>query len=188
MPLAIQFRMRMKYCVSCGAAFEAVTAWHKFCTEACGQRHKRKAKNLPIRGEGRYCRQCGVCFCPLYRQGGNQQHCSADCSKRSARESRSRFYERNPQKDAEYRERRKAKRLPEGNMIRYRVRYPDAPTACQACGETRVLDIAHRPEHRRNGSWRSRKNSTPEKVWILCPTCHALIDRMGYDPATLGLS
>jgi 5-methylcytosine-specific restriction endonuclease McrA len=64
----------------------------------------------------------------------------------------------------------------------------DAPKQCQSCGEDRVLDIAHKPDHKRNGSWRSKKNTSMEKVWILCPTCHALIDRNNYDPFSLGLS
>jgi hypothetical protein len=28
----------------------------------------------------------------------------------------------------------------------------------------------------------------PEKVWVLCPTCHRLLDRMNYSPSELGLS
>jgi heterodisulfide reductase subunit B len=50
-----------------------------------------------------------------------------------------------------------------------------------------VLDIAHKPKYKRKGAWRNVKNTTPEKIWILCPTCHALIDRKGYDPQQLGL-
>jgi hypothetical protein len=50
-----------------------------------------------------------------------------------------------------------------------------------------VLDIAHRPEHARRGAWSNAANTTPEKVWILCPTCHALLDRLGYSAEQLGL-
>ena len=137
---------------------------------------------------GRYCRQCGVHFVPQSGKGGNNQlHCSLECSKKSARESRSKFYERNPQKVQEYYQKTIQKNGHKGNLARFLTRYPDAPKACQSCGEERVLDIAHKPEHKRNGAWRSASNTTPEKVWILCPTCHALIDRLNYDPKSLGL-
>jgi len=87
-----------------------------------------------------------------------------------------------------YRQNWQAKVGTDSNMLRFRLRFPDAPTSCQSCGETRVLDIAHKPEFRRNGHWRSKENTTwPDKVWILCPTCHALLDRKGYEPSSLGL-
>jgi hypothetical protein len=90
--------------------------------------------------------------------------------------------------EAIYRARTKAKQLPDSNLIRFRRTNLDAPMACESCGETRVLDLAHKPEHRRNGEWRSVKNcSWPERVWVLCPTCHALLDRMNYSPEELGL-
>lgn len=74
-------------------------------------------------------------------------------------------------------------------MLRLRKRCPDTPSACESCGEDRVLEIAHKPEHARNGMHRSNKNTIwPDTVWILCPTCHALIDRKGYDPTSMGLS
>jgi heterodisulfide reductase subunit B len=87
----------------------------------------------------------------------------------------------------DYRKKSREKIGPDGNLKRFRLRHPEIPIHCQACGESRVVDIAHKPEWKRNGAWRSAKNSTPEKVWLLCPTCHALIDRMNYDPSELGL-
>lgn len=30
-------------------------------------------------------------------------------------------------------------------------------------------------------------NTTPEKVFVLCPRCHALMDRLGYTPEMLGI-
>lgn len=179
--------MRTKYCVHCGSTFEAMRATAKYCSRPCGTAAFRDHHGGKLIDRPRYCRQCGT----AYLAGtGNQQHCSRECARKSARESRCRFYARNPEKDGEYREKTKARTrgISGGNMARYRQRYPEAPMACQSCGEGRVLDIAHKPEHRREGAWRSNANTTPEKIWILCPTCHALIDRVGYDPATLGLS
>ena len=180
----------IKHCIMCGSPFEAHTAWHKYCSRPCETRRYRESRGLgrKLATEGRYCRQCGTHFFPDPHTGKNRQHCSDECSKKSARESRSKFYEKNPEKAAEYRERTKAKRIPGNNLARLYKRFPNAPKACEACGESRVLDIAHKPGHERNGSWRSKANTAwPEKVWILCPTCHAVIDRLGTDPAELGL-
>jgi len=181
---------KTKYCIVCGQPFEAETAWHKYCSRKCSSYTYRQNKGIKIL-QGRYCRQCGKFFVPDYSRGRgecNKQHCSESCSKKSARESRSKFYERNPQKKVEYYERTRDKNGLDNNMRRFLIRFPDAPKTCQSCGETRVLDIAHKPQYRRNGSWRSKKNTTLDRVWILCPTCHALIDRKGYDPVILGLS
>jgi hypothetical protein len=61
--------------------------------------------------------------------------------------------------------------------------------ACESCGEGRVLDVAHKPHARRYGAWRSAQNCKwPDMVWILCPTCHALLDRMNYPPEELRLT
>ena len=51
-----------------------------------------------------------------------------------------------------------------------------------------ALDVAHKPGHERVGAWRSAANCVwPTMVWVLCPTCHALLDRMHYPPEDLGL-
>lgn len=136
----------------------------------------------------RNCRYCGTEFAAIkQRADANRQHCSRECAVQSARKSRRQFYQRKPHKYREYHERRRQKIGPDGNLKRFYSRYPDAPRACQSCGENRVLDVAHKPGHERNGAWRSKENTAIEKIWILCPTCHALLDRMGYSPADLGL-
>lgn len=181
----------IKFCVFCGTQFQSTNAWHKYCSDKCRDTYNnnRKERTLLV---GRFCRQCGVQFFPDLKDGKNKQHCSSDCSKKSARESRSKFWERlgdkKKEKMSEYHVKNRDKVGPDGNLKRFFARHPEAPKACQSCGETRVLDIAHKPGHKRNGEWRSVKNTTLEKVWILCPTCHALLDRMNYDPAELGLS
>jgi hypothetical protein len=136
-------------------------------------------------------RNCRVCEKPFQvsrqRIDANRQHCSHECAVTSARAARRKFYQEKPHKVVEYHRRSRERRGPDGNLPRFYARYPDAPRACQSCGEKRVLDIAHKPGHERNGAWRSVSNTTIEKVWILCPTCHALLDRMGYAPNELGL-
>lgn len=180
---------RRKFCGQCGGAFSATNAWHKFCCFQCQQKFRNDRKGRALAKVGRHCRQCGTHFHPDTGKGGNNRwHCSEACASKSARESRCKFYAKNPSKMAEYRATTRAKIGPDGNQKRFFARHPDAPRACQACGESRVLDIAHRPEFRRNGAWRSRGNTSLERVWILCPTCHALLDRMHYPPSDLGLA
>ncbi len=175
----------VKHCSKCGKEFFAIRATHRYCSRECSLLVWKTARGIFTLKPIRFCRQCGKEF---VRTSPNVRHCSLECSKKSARESRCKFYAKNPNKMAEYRKRTKERGTEAGgNMGRLRRRYPDLPKACQACGETRVLDAAHRPEFARKGAWRSAKNCTPDKIWILCPTCHALLDRMHYDPASLGL-
>jgi len=173
----------LKHCIFCGKEYEATRAWHKYCSHVCQERTRRKKKGL-IKDIGRYCKQCGIHFFPNTNQ---QLHCSEDCSKKSARQSRAKFLKKNPDIYKKYYDTSKLKNGKDGNLIRLYKRYPDLPKKCQSCGEDRILDIAHKPEHKRNGAWRTLNNTTPEKIWILCPTCHMLIDRKNYDPKELGL-
>lgn len=180
---------RVKFCVHCGDSFVANTAWAKYCSRACEGKQYRRRKGL-ISDIGRYCKQCGKHFVPPYNEN-HKLHCSKDCAVKSARESRSRFWNKQPnvkEKKAEYYKKSREKIGPDGNLKRHFSRFPDAPKACQSCGERRVLDVAHKPGFERKGAWRSVKNTKPEMVWILCPTCHALLDRMHYAPSDLGLS
>ena len=178
---------RKKHCVKCGVLFEATNSWHIFCSQPCktSRRWETIRNSKPI--NMRHCRQCGTQIDIVNRSDANRNHCSDSCAIKSARESRSRFFKKNPKKSKEYHAKSKEKLGPDGNLKRFYSRHPGAPRECQSCGERRVLDVAHRPEHSRNGAWRSVKNTTLEKVWILCPTCHALLDRMHYAPADLGL-
>jgi predicted nucleic acid-binding Zn ribbon protein len=180
-----KIKNKTKYCIVCGKPFEAETPWHKYCSRKCQSQRYRENRGIKLK-DGRYCRQCGKHFYPDIHQQ-NRQHCSDECAVQSARQSRYKFYERNPQKSFEYYARMRQKHGVDANMKRFLARFPDTPKACQSCGENRVLDIAHKPQFRRNGAWRSKKNTTPERVWILCPTCHALLDRKHYSPESLGL-
>lgn len=70
---------------------------------------------------------------------------------------------------------------------RLRRKYPDLPTSCEACGEDRILEVAHKPGFERKGAWRVMSNTQRHMIWILCPTCHKLIDRGICVPRELGL-
>jgi hypothetical protein len=92
--------------------------------------------------------------------------------------------------EAVYRARTREKKLPDSQNVRFYRLNPTAPKECEnpACKESRVLEIAHRPGHERLGQRRSSANMRwPEMVWVLCPTCHRLLDRMNYSPEDLGL-
>lgn len=138
----------------------------------------------------RISRACAVCSTPFdvsLRGRGNAKHCSESCSAISARASRAAFARRRPEQSEVYRQTHRAKGKKDTSLNRLLRKYPWLPRHCEACGESRVLDIAHRPGHERNGAWISMRVNTPDRIWILCPTCHALLDRAGYTPEQLGI-
>ena len=179
----------IRYCIHCSNEYNATRAWQKYCSIEC--KNLFTIKNYIHRDiKQRHCKQCGTKFQPE-KGCFNKFHCSNDCSKKSAKQSRASFLKKNLEKNPNYHiDKSKKSIVKNGRSTHLSMlykRYPDLPKSCQSCGEKRVLDVAHKPEHARNGAWRSFNNTTPEKIWILCPTCHALIDRNGYDPKTLGL-
>src|SRR4030042_995683 len=185
--------MKKYFCQYCGKEFLSDHLISQaYCSRSCEGKRYRESHGLHKLKDGRFCKQCGTHFFPKGQGENNKQHCSLKCAAISARESRTKFWKRqaNPKKlIKQYRLRYREKVGPDGNLKRFYRNNPSAPKACQSCGEKRVLDIAHKPHAARNGAWRSRANTKwPENVWILCPTCHALLDRMNYSPQDLGLS
>jgi predicted nucleic acid-binding Zn ribbon protein len=178
--------MRKRLCDNCGNEYVFQRKDSQFCSQNCGAAYRWKQYPKDT-DKPRACTVCGKHF--LATKDANQKRvCSEQC--RRARNSKKvrEWHLRNPEREALYRQRTKAKQLPDSNLLRFRRNNPSAPTACEACGEDRVLDLAHKPKHERNGQWRSVRNSKwPEMVWVLCPTCHALLDRMRYPPEELGL-
>lgn len=100
-----------------------------------------------------------------------------------------RFKEDNPGAMHRYNLRRYAAHGTDSLTTRLRKKFPDLPTVCEAidCGEGRVLDFAHKPEFRRNGAYRVMKYYERHMFWVLCPTCHRLIDCGICTPEELGL-
>lgn len=173
-------------CVECGAEMPGSHIHRMYCSRRCkGRWRKKHGPKVPVAEHP--CRMCGGIF-PIGSGQGNKWLCSPECRRASNAKSVREFYQRRPQQEAIYRARTKAKKLPEGNLVRFYRSNGNAPRACESCGETRVLDVAHKPDHPRIGEWRSSRNCRwPQMVWVLCPTCHALLDRMHYAPAELGL-
>lgn len=179
--------MKTKACIHCGKDFEPKRKDSKYCSRSCGAAYKFSL--LPkVTDSGRTCIVCGKHF-PLNRNQGQKKTCSDGCRRARVAQIIREWHKRNPDRESLYRQRTKEKQPPGTNLVRFYRHNPGAPNACESCGENRVLDVAHKPGHERNGQWRNKNNTKwPQKVWILCPTCHALIDRMHYSPEELGLT
>ena len=173
-------------CVQCGKDLSGSYHNRKYCSFSCKAKWRKAHPSGAL--SGHHCRVCGTHF-PIAKGQYNKWLCSDKCRRASIAKSVREFHHRRPSMSDLYRTRTKAKCLPEGNLVRFRKTNPQAPMACESCGENRVLDVAHKPGFERNGYHRSSKNCVwPAMVWVLCPTCHALIDRMHYPPHELGLT
>lgn len=173
-------------CVVCGMAMVGAHVHKKYCSRRCKSKYYRE-NPCPPSSNGHVCRICGTHF-QISETQYNKWLCSPECIRASNAKSVRTFHERRPQSMAIYRARTKEKMPPDSNVRRFYRTNPDAPRACESCGEKRVLEIAHKPGHERFGERRTAANMKwPEKVWVLCPTCHRLLDRMNYSPSELGL-
>jgi hypothetical protein len=173
-------------CTNCGVTYETKHSKSIYCSQKCGAAYRWKLTPKDT-DKPRTCPECNSQFFAT-PQNNQKKTCSDACRRKRNSRNTKEFHLRNPERESLYRERTKEKQLPDSNLIRFRRNNPLAPMACESCGETRVLDLAHKPGKERNGAWRSIGNSKwPEMVWVLCPTCHALHDRMHYSPEELGL-
>jgi hypothetical protein len=174
------------HCVECGLELTGSHIHRMYCSRHCKTLWRKK--HGPPKGvKSHVCRICGTEFSITSGQY-NKWLCSAKCIRASNAKSIREFHTRRPAQQEIYYARTKAK-LPPDSMNRrfYRVN-PTAPRSCQSCGEDRVVEVAHKPGYERLGERRSVANMKwPELVWILCPTCHRLLDRMHYGLHDLGL-
>jgi len=176
----------MLKCVQCNLPMEGSHSHKKYCSPRCKGRY-RKTHGGGNLADGHHCRMCGELI-PLAPGQANKWLCSIKCIRASNSKSVREFHKRRPLMEAIYRARTVEKRHPDSNNVRFYRNNPEAPRQCESCGEARVTEIAHKPGFDRFGSWRSKANTCwPEMVWVLCPTCHVLIDRMGYSPEEMGL-
>lgn len=172
-------------CQECLSVIEDARSNRRFCSTKCRGRWWKKNPSKGVTEHS--CRQCGIIF-PISTSQHNKWLCSEVCRKKSNAASVRNFHLRKPLMNGVYRDRSRQKQSPDNQNIRFYKINPSAPRACEACGEDRVTEISHRPGHERKGERRKSTNMKwPEMVWILCPTCHRLLDRMGYDPKELGL-
>jgi hypothetical protein len=174
-------------CQLCGASFTAARSNKKWCSNYCAQRagRIRRHEHKGSTENGKDCAQCGSHF-SITPPNTNQRYCCVECANKAARELRRQWARR------EYKKRRpiyeRTRKFKDVALNRLARRWPEMPRSCQSCGEARILEIAHRPSHKRNGAWRLVSNTKPHMIWILCPTCHKLIDRGICTPEELGLA
>ncbi len=172
-------------CLQCGKDMETKHLSKKYCSRTC-KRLYLKAHSAGTKEFG-ICRECGTQF-PKHPGQNAKCICSAECRKARLARSVREFHKRRPSAQAVYRQRTRDKLGADSQLRRFYAWNPSAPKQCEACGESRVLEIAHKPDHARLGERRSKGNCEwPRKVWLLCPTCHKLLDRMNYSPEELGL-
>lgn len=178
----------MRNCIECGVEFPPSSHFHrKYCSGKCKARHRKKTAAGKL-ADGHDCRVCGK-HIELKPGQANKWICSAKCRRARNAESVRDFHLRRPAMEAIYRARTKKKLPPDSANRRFYKLNPNAPRTCESCGEARVTEVAHKPGHERIGERRSSANlKWPTMVWVLCPTCHRLLDRMGYSPQELGLA
>lgn len=173
-------------CVQCSGEMPDSHIHRKYCSPRCKALWAKIHPWVPL-SNGHNCRVCGN-HIELLPGQGNKWICSDACRKKRAADSVRKFHRVRPERQSEYRKRTRIKCGPDSNLLRFYKWNPGAPRACESCGESRVLESAHKPAFERTGQGRKRSNSKwPEMVWVLCPTCHTLLDRMNYPPAELGL-
>jgi hypothetical protein len=173
-------------CRECSAEFRAIRPDKLYCSPRCVGRagRRRRGEQTDITAAGRDCPRCGKHF-GITPPSTNQRYCSVACAREATRELRRIWARRDPSRQRGYNAHRPYR---DTKLNRMRRRYPDIPTACESCGEDRILEIAHKPEFARNGAWALVSNTLRHMFWVLCPTCHKLLDRGICNQVELGLS
>lgn len=185
--------VKNKQCPVCQNGFLAENNAQLYCSRSC---RNRKANQNRTQSAGHWTqipRACPICEKTFLRPADsspNKKHCSPECALKAIQISTHWFKNHNPTAMHEYNKRRYAKYGRDSLITRLRKRYPDLPTRCEVpgCEEGRVLDLAHKPEHKRNGAHRVLKHYERHMFWILCPTHHALHDRGVLTAAELELA
>lgn len=177
-------------CPHCSLTFVKKRLDQIFCSSACSKKgHWKTRPQSHQPSTDRTCRHCGNLFVAQGQSDSNRQYCSIECSREGARKSRREFRQRNPGYGPGPNGKPDTRKRPNpGMLVRLRRKYPDLPSACESCGEARIVEIAHKPAFARRGRWPSMDVMQRHMFWILCPTCHALIDRANYTPEALGLT
>lgn len=185
-------------CIHCEKDYIATFKSQQYCSQRCRTdastaRRDRSAKGDWLRNPV----TCGICQNVFFRTkltGPNKKYCSVECTATARRRDIEAFKAANPTAMDDYNKERVRKYGSDTLITRLRKRYPDLPTCCEAaengkaCGEGRVIDIAHKPEFARKGAWRTLDKYERHMFWMLCPTHHAIIDRGACTPEEIGLT
>ena len=166
-------------CERCGTTVRALRSTRRFCDDCSSKTYLDRP---PIERE---CHWCGQPF--TIPRGSNKveagrRYCCDEHAREGARRSRRESAIRRGRGEPKRREGRPAtltneerqQRKREGVKDRFFRLHPHRPKVCEACGEDRIVELAHKKP--REGRWRSGKNTRDEDVWVLCPTCHRCLD------------
>lgn len=179
--------MNAHQCRQCHTTLDAKHLSKRYCSRSCKNRFYKENPAL-VNATEHVCRQCGKRF-PIGPGQFNKWLCSAECRRAKNTQSVREFHNHRPLQEAIYRRRTREKIGPDSVLRCFYLWNPHATKSCESCGEVRVLDVAYKPSHARLGEPRKSSNCKwPYHVWVLCPTCHALIGRMNYPPIDLGLT
>lgn len=178
-------------CGRCGTEVQAQRATRKWCDD-CAYRPWKDA--TPERAVT--CRWCTTEF--TVPRGDTalrgRRYCSPEHALLAARKSRvdsARRRANGEKRRAGGRPRvltdqERAQRKREGITARFFRTFPERPRVCEACGESRVVELAHKVA--RAGAWRTFANTGSDDVWVLCPTCHRVLDGGIQTAQELGIS
>lgn len=182
-------------CEICGNPYLAKFPHQKRCSPECRATaainySRNRDQSLTVdewKSKKRHCKWCGIEFTLLDKSANHKEYCSGDCKKAGYSQKVKDFHVRNPGKQSEYNKTRVEKHGRDTLLTRLYLRHPNLPKSCESCGESRVIDLVHKPKSARNGAHRTLRQYQRHMFWILCPTCHALIDRGVCAPKELGL-
>ena len=133
---------------------------------------------------------CDICGEPVTAGNVRQKRHGGACKREYNRRNAAIWRINNPKQVEAYNKLRKERGM---TTLLWRVqrKYQYAPWICQVsgCPEYRVLDVAHKPEFKRDGEKAKMANCRwPETIWILCPTHHRIVDMGITTPEELGLN
>ena len=180
-------------CERCGLDFTTGTRTSKYCSERCRTRSAVDRRHASRAGEWLrtpvICRKCSKEFCRTLQTGPNKKYCSDKCAAEARSIYNKNWMSKSPEAMRQYDQERYKRHGRDTLITRLRHRYPDLPTVCETknCLEQRVLEIAHKPEFKRNGGWRTQDKYERHMFWMLCPTCHRVLDFAIETPEQMGL-
>jgi len=178
-------------CRICGVKTKAKRKDKKFCYRCC---HLKNKSRKVIKRKCKWCKKLFTISRGASKKETGKRYCSPSHSLLGARRSRLESALRRGRGEPKryggrpsfLTEEERTARKREGMADRFFRKFPDRPRSCQSCGENRIVELAHKTA--RNGAWRTFGNTRSEDVWILCPTCHRLLDRKILTIQELGLS
>ena len=176
-------------CNCCGSKFKSERRTRRWCDKCRTLGGTARATmTFP-----RACQWCGASW--VIKRGdrsvSNKRYCSEECRRSAAVESRLQSKQRDRDGTTDHSKGRPPSR-PKGFsrafsrgsiQTRFFLLNPDRPKKCEACEESRVVELAHKIPRR--SAW--RKVPKTFEIWVLCPTCHRCLDSGIETKASLGL-